>query len=248
MHCRGERDRRAGQRGETRTPDAARDHHLLHLDRTARSHHGADPRAAEGRARHLQAGDLGVVQHGEHASPLRPLAHDGARTDRVDHRHARRVEAAQDHVAVHERRLRDDLDGREQLGLDAPGARGCHPPAQFLPARLGARHLDPAARGIDAERGILALALQGQHRDLAIVIGGKDEVRRVAGGSAGIGQRPLVDQQQVLPPELRQMLDQAIADDPGADHGDRGPRRKRSRGASGDAAAGVFHGRSPRSS
>ena len=113
--------------------------------------------------------------------------HDGARAHRVDHRHARRVEAAQDHVAVHELRLRDDLGGREQFGLDAPGACRRHPPAQFFTAGLGARHLDPAAHCVDAERGILALALKGQHRDLAVVFGGKDKVRRVAGGAAGVG-------------------------------------------------------------
>ena len=75
----------------------------------------------------------------------------------------------------------------------------------LLHALLGARHLDPAAGGVHPERLVLALALQRQHRDLAAVVGGEDEVGRVAGGAAGIGQRPLVDQHQILPPQLREV-------------------------------------------
>ena len=51
------------------------------------------------------------------------------------------------------------------------------------------------------------------------------------------GQRPLVDEQQVAPTELRQMSDQAVADDAGADHGDACPRRR----SAPDRAAIVEH-------
>jgi len=57
------------------------------------------------------------------------------------------------------------------------------------------------------------------------VIDGEDEVGGVAGRSAGIGERALVDEHQVVPTELRQVLDQAVADDAGADDGNPcGPR------------------------
>ena len=52
------------------------------------------------------------------------------------------------------------------------------------------------------------------------MIGGEDEVGRVAGRSAGVGKRALFDQDQVVPAESSQMLDQAIADDAGSDDGD----------------------------
>ena len=74
-------------------------------------------------------------------------------------------------------------------------ARRGHASAQFLHALLGARHLDPAAGGVHPQILVLALAVpaasaQRQHGDLAVVIGGEDEVRRVPGGAARIGQRP----------------------------------------------------------
>ena len=225
VHCRRERNVRAGHGRQARAPHAGRDHHLIHGDRAAVGRHRADAGPAERALLHLQAGDLGSVQHGQHALRQRSLAHDGAGSYRVDHRHAGRVEAALDHVAVDERDPGHHLLGGEQLGLDPPGARRGHAPAQLLHALLGARDLDAAAGGVHAQRLVLALALQRQHGDLAAVIGGEDEVRGVAGGAARVGQRPLVDQDQVVPAQLREVGDQTVADDPGADDRDPGPRR-----------------------
>ena len=225
VHRRGERDVGAGQGGHTRAPYSAGDHHLLHLEPTAVGHHGADARPPERRPRNLQPGDFGVVQHREHALGQGPLAHDGARPYRVHHRHARHVEAALDHLAVDERDPGHHLVGGEQLRLDAPGAGRGHAPPQLLHALLGARHLHPAAGGVDPQRLILALALQGQQRDLAVVIGRKDEVGGVAGGAARVGQRPLVDQHQLVHPSSANWATRPVADDAGADYRDLRARR-----------------------
>ena len=225
VHRRGKRNIGAGHGGDARAPHAAGDHHLRCLDGAAVGRHGANARTPERAALHLQPGHLGVVQHGQHALGQRAFAHDGAGLDRVHHRHGRRVEAALDHVAVDERHPGHHLVRGEQLGLDPPGARRGHAPAQLLHALLGARHLDPAAGSVHPQRLVLALALQRKHRDLAVVIGGEDEVGGVAGGAAGIGQRPLVDQHQLVPPQLRKVPHQAVADNAGADHHDPGAPR-----------------------
>jgi hypothetical protein len=49
------------------------------------------------------------------------------------------------------------------------------------------------------------------------VVGQEDEVGRVAGRAPRVGQRPLVDLDDVGPAELGEVVDQAVADDAGAD-------------------------------
>ena len=54
-------------------------------------------------------------------------------------------------------------------------------------------------------------------RHLARVVDREDEVGRVAGGAARVRERALVDQHEVRPAEPREVADQAVAHDPGAD-------------------------------
>ena len=147
----------------------------------------------------------------------RALAHDRAGAQRVDDADRRRPERAEDPVRVEERHPLDDLLRRDQLGLDAPRPRRGHPAAQLLHPLLGARDLEAAGLGEDAHLLVLAHAVERQVGDLAGVVDGEDEVRRVAGGAAGVGQRALVDLDDVAPAEAGQVVDQAVADDAGAD-------------------------------
>ena len=64
---------------------------------------------------------------------------------------------------------------------------------------------------------VLVLALEREERHLLVVVGREDEVRGVAGGAAGVGQRALVDLHHVGPAEAAEVADQAVADDAGAD-------------------------------
>ena len=57
------------------------------------------------------------------------------------------------------------------------------------------------------------------------VVGQEDEVRGVAGRAAGVRQRALLDQDDVAPAQPGEVVDEAVADDAGADDDDaRGTR------------------------
>ena len=166
----------------------------------------------------LEVEDLGVGEHGEHALVDRLLAHQRAGLQRVDHRHARRVEPAEQHVGVDERDELLDLLRGEQAGVDAPGLGRGHPAPELLEPRFLAGDLDAAARRVDPELDVLALALQREQRHLLVVVGREDEVGRVPRRATGVGQRALVDEHEVGPAEPGEVPDQAVADDAGADH------------------------------
>jgi hypothetical protein len=72
------------------------------------------------------------------------------------------IEGAEDDSLVHEGDPPLDLGRREQLGILAPRLRGGEPALELLQALGGARHLDPAALGEDAQLPILAHALLGE--------------------------------------------------------------------------------------
>ena len=102
---------------------------------------------------------LGAREHARTAF-LRVLAHQRSRPQRIDHRDARCVEAAEDHVLVEERHALEDLLGRQQVApLLAPGQRGRHAPVQLLHPHLRPRDLDAAADRGQAELLVLAGAL-----------------------------------------------------------------------------------------
>ena len=115
----------------------------------------------------------------------------------------------------------DELGG-DHLGLDAPGLGRGHPAAQLLHPLLGARDLEAAALGEDAELLVLLDRVEREVGDLAGVVGQEDEVGGVTGRAARVGQRALVDLDDVGPAQLGQVVDQAVADDAGADDDDLG--------------------------
>ena len=117
--------------------------------------------------------------------------------------------------------------GVTQLGLDAPGPRRRHPPAQLLHPLLGAGDLEAAGLGEHAQLLVLAHRVEGEVGQLAGVVDREDEVRRVTGGAAGIGQRALVDLDDVPPAEAGEVVDEAVADDARADHARPGRWRER---------------------
>ena len=82
------------------------------------------------------------------------------------------------------------------------------------------RFSDPAALREDAELAVLTHALERQRGHLARVIDREDEVRRVAGRAARVGERALVEQHDVALAKPREVMREAVADDPGADDDD----------------------------
>ena len=171
----------------------------------------------------VQAGDLDGRHDGERAQLQRALAHDRARAQRVDDADARRPEGADDLVRVEERHLlRDERPASTSSDSMPHALRRRHPPAQLLHPLLGARDLEAAGLGEDAQLLVLPHGVERQVGDLAGVVDREDEVRRVAGGAAGVGQRALVDLHDVAPAEPGQVVDEAVADDAGADDDDPG--------------------------
>ena len=226
MDRRRERNRGAGQLRDERAPHAAGDDRVLDLDAAPRGEDGPQAAAPRGAGLDLHSRDPGVVQDRERSPGQGPLPHDRSGPHAVDHGHGRHPEAAEDDVGVHERDPLGHLCRREEFGVDAPRPRGCHAAPEFLHPGLRAGDLDPAARRLHPECLVLPLALQRQHRDFAAVIGGKDEVRGVAGGAAGVGKRALFDEDEVVPAPLREVFDETAADDAGPDDGDTCLRRR----------------------
>ena len=164
--------------------------------------------------------DLGVGED-LRALRLRALAHERAEAERVDHRDRRRVEAAEQDRLVDERDELLDLGRRDEAApLDAPRLGRGHPATQLLQALLGARDLDAAALVQRPGLAVLAHRLERELRHLLRVVDREDEVRGVAGRAAGVGERPLVELDEVGHAELREPAGQGVPDDPAADHYD----------------------------
>ena len=215
-----ERDVRAGHCREERSPDAARDHDGLGLDRPARGVHAPDVTVLD-----VHAADVRVREDLQAPAVDALLAHDRPGAERVDDRDGRAVEAAEQDRLVDVRHELLDLGRRhEPRRVDSPRLRRRHPTAELLHPLLGARDLDPAALGVDAHLDVLTLRLERQLRHLLRVVDGEDEVRGVAGRAAGVRQRPLVDLDDVGPAEPREVVDEAVADDAAADHDGSGTR------------------------
>ena len=156
----------------------------------------------------------------------RALAHDRAGAQRVDDGDGGAVEASEEDRLVDVRHELLDLGrGDQARAVDAPCLRRSHTAPELLQALFGPRHLDAAALGVHVHRAVLALRLEGELCHLLRVVDGEDEVRGVARGAARIGQRALVDEHDVRPALLREVVGEAVADDAAADHdGSRGAR------------------------
>jgi hypothetical protein len=205
-------------------PAIAGDHHELGFDVTARGPHPLDLPVLEVEADHLRVGG------DRHPRLLGALAHDRPRPQRVHDPGAGGVEAAEQQRLVDERHQLLDLRRRDQRRrLDPPGLGGRHPALELLHPLGGPRDLDPAALQVDAELLVLTRGLERQRRHLLRMVDREDEVRRVAGRSARVGQRSLVDQRDRGLAELGQVIRQRVSDDACSDNDDALGRRQLSR-------------------
>ena len=212
-----ERDRRAGHPGDPRAPDAAGDDDDVGLDGP-----GVRVDAPDAAGLDVDAGDLDARGDGQRAHLLGGLAHQRAGLERVDDADARRVEAAEDDRLVDER---DHL-----LDLGRRRAAGC--PRRPTSVDDAMRRLSSSIRsGVRAtsmppvslktpELAVLAGAVDRERRHLLGVVGQEDEVRGVTGRAARVRERALLDQDDVAPAGLGEVVGHAVADDPGADDHD----------------------------
>ena len=218
VHRGHQRDVGVGHVGHPVRPHPAGDHHVLGLDGALVGDHRFD-RAVAGVG--TVFGDyvehLGVGRHMA-AAVHRDIAHLGAGLQRVHHRHRGAVEALQNDVGVDERHQLLYLFGSQNVGLHPPGGGRCHAPLELVDALSGPGHLDAAGVNGKPQVAILVGALHPQQAHLLVVVHREDEVGGVAGGPAGVGQRALVQQYQIGPPQLAQVPDQAVAHDSRTDY------------------------------
>ena len=112
------------------------------------------------------------------------------------------------------------------MSLDAPRRGGGHPALEFVHALLGPGDLDAAGIDREVQVAVLVGGLLTEQRHFLVVVDREDEVRRMAGRATRVGQRALVQQDEVGPAEAGQMAHQAVADDAGADDDDLGGSRE----------------------
>ena len=174
--------------------------------------------AANASALDVEAEHLRVRRDREPAGGLPAVAHDRPGLQRVDDADGRRVETAEDHALVDERdELLHLVGSQERHRLDPPRLRRGHATRQFLHPLLGPRDLDAARLGENAHLLVLAHALRRELRHLLRVVDREDEVRRVAGRAPRVRERPLVEQDDVRPALVGEVVGDAVADDPAAD-------------------------------
>ena len=225
VHGGGERDAGTCHRGDARAPHTTRDDHVLGLDAALVGDHGGHLRKATGHFLGLDVEHLGVGEHAQSAVLHGLLTHAGTGGERVDHRHARRVVAAEEDLLVDERHHLLDLGRGDETGIDAPRLGRGHATLELLESLGLTGDLDAAARVVQTVIDVLVLAVDREERHLLVVIGREDEVRGVAGGTTGVGQRSLVDHDHVGPAETAEVTGEAVADDAGTDDDDLGGGR-----------------------
>ena len=226
MHGGHERNRGAGHVGHPVAPHAASDDDVVALDGAAAGDDGADLLLSVRRIGGLDIEHLGVREHLQHALVHRFVAEQGAGVERVDYRHGRAMEAAEDDVFVDERHERLDTLRCQHLGLDTPGLGAGHAASELVHALLRTGDLDAATVDTAVEVAVLVGTLHTKESHLLVVIDREDEVRRMAGAATGVRKRALVDEEDVLPSQAAQVADQAAADDAGADDDHIGLARK----------------------
>ena len=213
VHRRGERDLRTGHGGELAAPAAGGDDDVVSVDGALVGDDGLDVSVLDG-----EVLDLDVGEGLERAHLDGHLAHERARAQRVADTDALGVEAAEDDGLVDEGHHLLHLVRREQAHvLDAPGLARGDAAGELLHPLRRAGDLDAAGLEEGVEFLVLPQAVEGELRHLLVVIDEEDEVRSVAGGSAGVGQRALVDLHDVAPSQARQVIGHGVAHDASAD-------------------------------
>ena len=213
VHGRRERDLGAGHGGELAAPAAGGDDDVLGVDGALVGDDGLDVAVLDGEVLDL---DIGEGLQGAHLDGL--LAHERAGTQRVADADALGVEAAEDDGLVDEGHHLLDLIRREQAHvLDAPGLAGGDAASELLHALGRAGDLDATGLEERVEFLVLLEAVERELGHLLVVIDEEDEVGRVSGRPAGIGQRALVDLDDVAPAQAGQVVGDGVAHDAGAD-------------------------------
>jgi hypothetical protein len=211
-----DRDRHAGHGPDQRAPDPRRAEHHLAADPAAARRDRSDPAVP-----HLDAADLGIADE-NHALVFGERGHGGARLDRPGDAVVRGVEGAEHPGRVEQRRELLGPGRRDQLAVDAEGAREPDLAVQVVPALGGIRELQAADRmeaglalpferpqELDRGRGEARQGARGQGREHA--------ARGMGGRAAGAGQGARVQDDDVRPAESRQMIGGAAAGDAGTD-------------------------------
>ena len=213
VHGGGERDLSTGHGCDLTAPTPGGDDDVLRLDRALVGDDGLDAAVRDGEVLDL---DVGEGLQGAHLDGL--LTHERASAQGVAHTDALGVEAAEDDGLVDEGDHLLDLGRCEQAHvLDAPRLARGDAARELLHALRRARDLDAAGLEERVELLVLREAVEGELRHLLVVVDEEDEVRRVTGGPAGVGQRALVDLDDVAPAQARQVVGHGVAHDACAD-------------------------------
>jgi len=252
VHCRREGDIDAGHLGDLRAPESRRDDDLVGRDGSAVGLDRLDGPVVDVQVEHLRVrGDgqpagsvlgclLGTAVgfnvdlvridrfrvNLAGGNRVRPCPHDFACPEWVTGPCTLAVEPGLDDVGVDVRDVFLDFFGGEQLGLLAPGLRRLHPAVEFRDALFGPGDLDTAAVG---ERVHFLVLLDAPAREvchLPGVLDGHQEVRRVARRSTRVGERPLVQENDVLSSFPCEVIRQGVPDDSGSDDDRLGRRRQ----------------------
>ena len=115
-----------------------------------------------------------------------------------------------------------DLCGGEKSGLNSPGLGRSHSPAELLHPGLGACDLNTTTGGADTHFLVLILTVESQMSHFLVVINRKNEVGCVTCRPAGVGERALVDLNDVTPTHIGEMMDNGVSDDARSDDNDVG--------------------------
>ena len=197
---------------DARTPHATRDDHVVGIDSAVIGDDRLDDAIL-----HDHVLDFDVGKGLQRTECLRAFAENRSCTQAVDHGHRRGVETSKQDIAVDERDHLFDLGRGHQSSRNPPVLCRHHSTAELFEALWSTRDLDATAFGVDTHFGVLALAVEVEHRHLTVVVNREDEVRGMASGAARVGERALVDLHDVAPAEFGQMANDGVADDAGAD-------------------------------
>ena len=186
VNGRDERNRCSSHVGDAVAPHATRNNDVVGFDPAAVGHDSADLLRSIRPVRCLNVFHLGVRKDLQHTLVHRFVTKESSGIERVDHRHRRAVEAAEDHIIVDERNEFLHFCWREQLGLDSPRFRAGHPAIEFVHSLLSSSNLDATRIDAAIEIAILVGALHAEQRHLLVVIDRENEVRRMTGATAGV--------------------------------------------------------------
>ena len=212
VHGRGQRDADAGHVADLRAPHAAGDHDVLGLDVALVGADPADPAVLD-----VEVGDLDVGYDGQRAGRQRPLAHDRAGAQRVDDADARRPEGADDLVGVEERHLLLD-----ELGVTSSASM---PQALAADIRRRSSSIRSSVRATskppDSVKTPISLYCSTESRVRSVISRewstGKMKFDACPVDPPGLGSGPLSIWTMSRQPSSGQVVDEAVADDAGAD-------------------------------